>query len=176
MDPWRGPLRGSVRFGSCYVRLRPEVVERATFCYPDSTYEQGRVVGPDALALLCAEADWADTDDLDDYVEAHVHGPVRFDRDVDALVLDPCYAGTGHEAAARRLGCAVEWHLGFRVVADSLDPRYRGVEVIDLARRLRPVLTPDVVGEAARSGDHDPRTLKRVWHCVARFGRARSRR
>jgi transposase len=40
------------------------------------------------MALIeLAEADGQDA--LDDYVEAQVHGPVRPDRDVEALVLDP---------------------------------------------------------------------------------------
>jgi hypothetical protein len=39
-----------------------------------------------------AEAD--DRDPLDDYIEAQVHGPVRLDADVEALVLDPSFRGT----------------------------------------------------------------------------------
>ena len=31
---------------------------------------------------------------LDDYIEAHVHGPLRFATDVEALVLDPCFRDT----------------------------------------------------------------------------------
>jgi Protein of unknown function (DUF3626) len=62
-------------------------------------------------------ADADDRDLLDDYVEAHVHGPLRLDRDVEAVVLD--------------------------------------------AR---------VVGLAVHTGRYDPQVLKRLWHCVARFG------
>lgn len=39
-----------------------------------------------------------------------------------------------------------------------------------LARSLGEVLTPDLIGDAARSGEYDPQALKRVWHYVARFG------
>ncbi|WP_225844986.1 hypothetical protein [Streptomyces sp. HPF1205] len=28
----------------------------------------------------------------------------------------------------------------------------------------------EVIGDAARTGRYDPRALKRVWHCLARFG------
>ena len=45
-----------------------------------------------------AEAD--DRDGLDDYIEAQVHGPVRLDRDVEALVLDPSFRDTDVEQAA----------------------------------------------------------------------------
>ena len=42
-------------------------------------------------------------DALDDYIEAHVHGPVHRERDVEAIVLDPCYRGTEVEVAAELL-------------------------------------------------------------------------
>jgi hypothetical protein len=34
------------------------------------------------------------------------------------------------------------------------------------------VLDPRVIGDAARTGRHDPQDLKRVWHLLARFGTA----
>ena len=72
---------------------------------------------------------------------------------------------------------AVEFHAGFRAVAADLDPGYRGQDHVALACVLAEpaggVLTPAVLGEAARSGRHDPQAVKRVWHCLARFGRRR---
>ena len=165
------PHGGSVRFGSAYLRLRPEATDRTTFCFPDSVFEPIAIGGHDRVDELVALADAAGHDVLDDYVEAHVHGGVRFDRDVEAVVLDPCFLGTPVEAAASRLGCAVEWHPGFEVATAGLDPAYRGPEPLALARSLGDVLTPEVVGAAARTGAHDHQTLKRVWHLLARFGR-----
>lgn len=171
------PYGGSVRFGSCHLRLQPEATLRSTFCFPDSAYEPVAVGGPDRLADLLALADDPDCrarfdlDDLDDYVEAHVHGGVRLEADVAAVVLDPCFAGGPVEAAADRSGCPVEFHPGFRVETAGLDPAFRGQPYVDLAQALGPVLTPDLVGEAARDGGHDPQDLKRVWHYLARFGR-----
>ncbi|UNK72008.1 DUF3626 domain-containing protein [Microbacterium sp. H1-D42] len=166
-DPY-GP---ATRFGSAHLRLRPEVTARTTFCYPDSVFEPDgvvEIVGADALV----ERMLADRFDLlDRYVEAHVHGGIRFAEDIDAIVLDPCFAGTSIERAAARLGCAVEFHPGFRVVTELLDDDYRGVAPAELARSLASDLAPDVIGEAARSARHDPQTLKRVWHLLARFGR-----
>ena len=165
------PYGGSVRFGSAHLRLRPEVAERATFCYPDSVFEPTAIGGPEEVEALLRLCEAADVDDLDRYVEAHVHGGVRFVDDVEAVVLDPCFRdGPVHEAA-ERLGCAVEWHPGFRVDTASLDPDYRGAEFVALARSLADELVPSVVGDAARTGDHDPQALKRVWHLLARFGR-----
>ncbi|WP_340539567.1 DUF3626 domain-containing protein [Nocardioides sp. GXZ039] len=166
-DPY-GP---ATRFGSAHLRLRPEVTGRATFCFPDSVFEPTAIGGPDLIPELIALADASDHDLLDHYVEAHVHGEVVVVDDVEAVVLDPCFEGGPIEDAARRLGCAVEWHPGFRVEAANLDPDYRGPEFVELARSLGRVLVPATLGDAARTGDHDPQSLKRVWHLLARFGR-----
>jgi hypothetical protein len=162
---------GAPRFGSAHVRLRPEVTGRATFCFPDSVFEPDEVGGPERLDELVAACRAAELDDLDRYVEAHVHGGVRFADDAEAVVLDPCFRDGPVHAAAERLGCPVEWHRGFRVATDDLDEAYRGPEPLALARELGEELVPSVVGDAARAGGHDPQTLKRVWHLLARFGR-----
>lgn len=162
---------GAVRFGSSYLRLTPDALSRSTFCYPDSVFEPTAVGGADLLPQLCDLADAQAQDELDDYVEAHVHGPVRFETDVEALVLDSSFAGTGVEAAARRLGCLVEFHPGFSAAPGAFDPDYRGADTVELARSLGTMLTPATLGQAARSGAYEPQALKRVWHCLARFGR-----
>ena len=123
------------------------------------------------LPHLSRMADQSGFDDLDDCIEAHVHGGVRLDADVEALVLDPCFKATEVEAAALRLGCPVEFHPGFRASPDDFDPEYRGPHIVELARLLGDELSPDVVGEAARSGLHPVQHVKQVWHCLARFGR-----
>lgn len=164
------PWGGSVRFGSAHLRLRPEVLARCTFCFPDSVFEPEEVCGPDGVDALVAAARRSGLDPLDRYVEAHVHGGVHLGRDVEAVVLDPCFRGTAVERAADRLGCRVEWHPGFRLATCRLDPAYRGARYVALARSLGATLTPAVLGEAARSGRHDPQALKRVWHYLARYG------
>ncbi|WP_427893175.1 DUF3626 domain-containing protein [Kribbella sp. GL6] len=160
---------GAIRFGSSYLRLKPEVVERATFCFPDSARDPQDYGGLDSLPQLCALADAAENDDLDDYVEAHIHGPVEFAKDVEALVLDPSFIGTPVDVAARGLGCAVEYHPGFRGTPATFDPAYRGPETVALAQQLGPELTPYLLGNAAR--EHPPQAIKYVWHCLARYGR-----
>jgi hypothetical protein len=168
------PYGGAVRFGSCYVRLRPEVVDRATFCFPDSVYEPTDSGDRRALPRLCALADESALGDLDDAVEAQVHGPVRFSTDAEAVVLDPCFAGTPIAAAAERLGCPVEYHPGFRVRSAAIGPAYRGLHIVALAESLGPVLTPDLIGRAARAGTQSYQDLKHLWHCLAHFGRVDS--
>ncbi|WP_051717307.1 DUF3626 domain-containing protein [Streptomyces megasporus] len=171
---FRGRSVGAApRFGSAHFRLTAETLGRATFCYPDSAAEPTVFGVADRCSPLeSAEAD--DPDALDDYVEAHVHGPVRFDRDVEALVLDPSHRGTDVEAAARELPCPVEWHGGFRLTVEELrrHPDYRGPQYVELGAEIAVdgLLDPRIVGDAVRTGRHDPQALKRVWHCLARFG------
>ncbi|MGC4948744.1 DUF3626 domain-containing protein [Streptomyces sp. DT224] len=173
LDFRRYAVGGAPRFGSAHFRLGVGALERTTFCYPDSFLEPtdfGVAARMGLIALALAD----EQDVLDDYIEAQVHGPVRPDSHVEALVLDPCYRGTDVEAAAGRLGCAVEWHPGFRLTVDELrrHPDYRGQEYVDLGEAIAVdrVLDPRIVGAAARAGRFDPQALKKVWHCLARFG------
>jgi Protein of unknown function (DUF3626) len=166
---------GAPRFGSAHLRLVPDTLSRATFCYPDSHADPDDVAVASTVGALLERADRerGSRDPLDDYVEAQVHGTVRLDRDVEAVVLDPCYRGTVVEDAARTLPCAVEWHGGFRLGVDRLDEHedYRGPQAVALARRLAGdgVLTPDVLDAAIVAG-YDAQRVKHVWHVLARVG------
>jgi len=111
LDHRRQPRGAAPRFGSAYLRLTADAVHRATFCYPDSVFEPTAFAVAGRMSLL--ELVTPSADPLDDYIEAHVHGPVRLDRDVEAVVLDPSFRGTPVQAAADRLPCAVQWHPGF---------------------------------------------------------------
>lgn len=167
------PAGGAPRFGSAHLRLTTHTLERTTFCYPDSVFEPVNFGVAKRMSLLgLALAD--DKDRLDDYVEAQVHGTVELARDIEAIVLDPCFRGTDVEAQADELGCAVEWHDGLRLGVETLarHPGYRGQEFVALGLELARdgYLDARIIGEAARTGHHDPQSLKRVWHLVARFG------
>ncbi|OIJ87020.1 hypothetical protein BIV25_40135, partial [Streptomyces sp. MUSC 14] len=161
------------RFGSSHLRLTGAVLRRATFCYPDSAAEPADFGVAGAMPLIAlAEAD--EQDALNDYVESHVHAGVLLARDVEALVLDASYRGTDVETAARRLPFPVEWHPGYRLTVTALRRHadYRGPRYADLGARIaeRGLLTPRVIGDAARTGRHDLQHLKMVWHTLARFG------
>lgn len=173
LDFRRSAAGAAPRFGSAHLRLTAEALPRATFCYPDSAAEPADFGVAAGMRLIeLAEAD--DRDALDDYIEAQIHGPVLLDRHVEALVLDPCYRGTRVEAAARALPFRTEWHAGFRLTVEDLRRHgdYRGEEFVLLGAEIAEdgLLDPRVIGDAARAGRHDPQSLKRVWHCLARFG------
>lgn len=173
LDYRRRATGGSPRFGSAHIRLRPHVLERCTFCYPDSVFDPVHFGVASRMSLISvAETD--ERDALDRYIEAHVHGPLRLHEDVEALVLDPCYRGTEVDTLARELPCRTEWHSGFRLPVEELrrHPQYRGPEYVQLGLALAVDgwLTPALIGEAARSELYDMQDLKKVWHYLARFG------
>lgn len=166
---------GSPRFGSCHLRLASHLLPRATFCYPDSYFEPADFGVADRLGLISlAERERPKIDTLDSYIEAHVHGPLDLAVDVEAIVLDPSYRETEIETAAAALKCPVEWHSGFRMPQRSLQEcvDYRGAKTARLAESLleNGVLTPRLVGLARQASRADQKLLKRVWHCVAKFG------
>lgn len=78
------------------------------------------------------------------------------------------------EALAHQLPCPVEWHAGFRLEVETLlrHPDYRGAAKAALGAQIAQhgVLTLASIGDAVASGQHDPQALKKVWHCLARFG------
>lgn len=143
----------SPRFGSCHVRLRPEVVERCTFSFGDSHLDPADWGTIDsflgvlaallegsttALALLRdlpgnpvgAAPGAAPGRTLDDYVEAQVHGDLDLARHAEAIVMDPSFRGTATgellAATAQRCGIGLEWHAGFRVAAAEIPADFRG--------------------------------------------------
>ena len=168
------PVGGSRRFGSCHVRLRPHVLVRTTFCYPDSHMRPEHFGVGDRMALIeMAIENRRGLDLLDDYVEAHVHGPLQLAEDVEAVVLDPSFRGTPIADAAHALPCAVEWHDGFRLSVDRLSDceRYRSgiaAEAISLMS-AGGVVTPLDIGIACAAG-MNYQMAKSAWHCIARFG------
>ncbi len=68
----------------------------------------------------------------------------------------------------------MQWHPGFALSVAEMrrHPDYRGARFVELGRQIAEHgrLDPRIIGDAARTGDHDPQDLKRVWHYLARFG------
>ncbi|NGY64992.1 DUF3626 domain-containing protein [Lentzea sp. NEAU-D13] len=109
-----------------------------------------------------------DRDPLDNYVEAHVHGPVTLD-DVEALVLDPSFPDTVE------LPCPVERHAGFRLSTTDLlrHQDYRTPESVALGLTIAEngYLDPHILESAAvNNAGAAPQVVKHLWHHLARFG------
>lgn len=171
---WRGrAIGGAIRFGSSRLVLADAARHRVTYCFPDSVHEPDDLGTDDRFALLpLAEATTLDA--LDDAIEAHVHGGLEVARDVARLVLDPSFRGTDVEEAARALPVPLAWHPGLVLPVERLRevPEHRGPAIVALGERVAEhgLLDARIVGLAAATGDHDPQAIKRLWHCVARYG------
>lgn len=155
------PHGGAPRFGSAHLRLKEDVLDRTTFCYPDSVFEPVDFGTARRFALIeLAEAD--DLDLLDNYVEAHVHGPVTLD-DVEAVVLDPSFPEV-------ELPCPVERHSGFRLSTEELlrNAGYRSPESVALGLQIARdgFIDPYLLEQAEAA----PQVVKHLWHHLARFG------
>ncbi|MEV0428667.1 DUF3626 domain-containing protein [Micromonospora sp. NPDC050495] len=131
---------------------------------------------------------------LDDYIEAQVHGPVDLARDVEELVVDPSFRGTGTgrilAGIAQRHGFPLRWHGGFQLPVDGIDAEFRGPAIPPLAARVhaefaRPgePVHAALIGRAAASVVREPHRwadrgapevtlqhLKQLWHVLVRFG------
>lgn len=175
------------RFGSAHLRLAEHILDRTTFCFPDSVFEPtvfGTAVTFGLRPLVDAfdARPRADGDEavagglLDDYIEAQVHGVVELSRDVEALVLDPCYRDTPIQSQAHELGVRLEWHDGFALTTEDLrqHPDFRGRRIVEVAQTVAMDgrLDARIIGVAVAEGAHDPQDLKQVWHYVARYGRS----
>lgn len=170
-DPY-GP---AARFGSAYLRLNPAVLTRTSFAWPDSALGPTAFGVPGAMAVLDDFLAARSEDPLNHYIEAHLHGELRLPKDVEAVVLDPTFDDCATLALAEELGVRVERHPGYRASVAELEahPDYRGAEVVALARRVaaEATVTPRELARARATGEHRPQDLKRLWHCLARFGR-----
>ncbi|MFT3765165.1 MAG: DUF3626 domain-containing protein [Minicystis sp.] len=134
---------------------------------------------------------------LDGYIEAQVHGDIALGEDVEALVIDPAFAGTTAgehlHALGARYGLPVRAHPGFVLAVTDVPPDFRGPRMVPLAARLaarfsraQGELDAVVVGRAAASLHRAPQAwedwgkpdetlqhLKQMWHVLVAFGRAR---
>jgi hypothetical protein len=126
------------------------------------------------------------------------HEEGRATTDVEALVIDPAFAGTvtGGQlyALGERYGFAVRENPGFVIATADVPADFRGPQMVPLAARLdarfarvRGEIDAEVVGRAAESLHREPEAwtdwgtpeetlqhLKQMWHVLVAFGRARS--
>jgi len=136
------------------------------------------------------EVERARTGNLDYYVEVQVHGKVRLDRDIEALVADPSFRGSevgeGMEELAGKFGFPLQWHVGSEIMADEVPHDFRGPTVPSLAKRVAKdgLVTVKAIGDAVWELARDPaawkergsqshvmQELKWLWHVLVRYGK-----
>ncbi len=228
LDLMRHADGGSPRFGSCHLVFRESVGERCTFSWGDSHQGPEHTATLDALEpIVWALLDTLERTTealgerhlhvreiarrlerggahsalgraLDDYVEAQIHGEIRLDRDVAALVVDPSFAGTETLVAfvrlSRRHGLPLREHPGYSLGVDVVPEHFRGPRMVPFARRVADFSTTEstldaaTLGRAAASSSRTPehwtewgtpaetwQLLKQLWHVLVRYGRPSKR-
>jgi hypothetical protein len=164
----------SPRFGSSYFQLKSNVSARTTFCYPDSYFEPEDFAVFNRVNPLIEKALASNSDLLDDYIEAHIHGEISLKDDIECLVLDPIFRASSIEQHALNLGVPVKWHNGYELSLEEMSryPDYRGYEYIELAKELAQNgrINAKILGLAVTKQGYDEQEVKKVWHYLARFG------
>ncbi len=126
---------------------------------------------------------------LDDYVEAQIHGEIRFDRDVESVVADPSLGNTRTgqvlRALSRKFAFPLHFHRGFVVAIDGIPDDFRGPAIPRLARRISPdgTITAKDLGDASIALHDSPsewidwgtvdetmQNIKQLWHALVQFG------
>jgi len=127
---------------------------------------------------------------LDTGIEAQVHGDIRLDSDVEALVADPAFAATAVGGTLTELaetyGFALLWHCGFRLAVRDVPDDFRGPAMPQLAQRIAGMdgtLDAAVIGRAAASLHQEPerwhewgsylntlQLLRQLWHVLVHYG------
>ncbi|MDC5855431.1 DUF3626 domain-containing protein [Vibrio europaeus] len=163
------------RFGSSYFRINRRVLERTSYCYPDSYCHPTNFATSSSVKSLVKMAQAFTGDELDRYVEAQIHGELNLAKDVEALVLDPSFKGTEVEVWANKLPCVLEWHSGYVLDVQYVNdnPSYRGGCFIELAVKLATnnKIKPIDLSRAIYQLNFDEQDIKKIWHYMANFGR-----
>lgn len=126
---------------------------------------------------------------LDEYIEAQIHGDLSLQDDVDILVADPSYIhthiGRTLEEICRKYAIGLYWHRGFSLLAHEVPSDFRGSAMPSLAMRIAREGRVDasVIGDAVMELRSDPtkwmdrgsdkevlQELKLLWHVLVRYG------
>ncbi len=126
---------------------------------------------------------------LNQYIEAQVHGDILLAHDVKFLVADPSFkqseAGTMMQALCDKYDIELRWHMGFQMDVADVPTDFRGATMPSLARRIAQNGRIDarIIGNAARDVVVNPglwegsgtaeqclQELKLLWHVLVRYG------
>ena len=137
----------------------------------------------DSGALTTAAA----VPNLNQYIEAQVHGDVRLDEDVVALVVDPSFQGSaiGEELVKMSVqyGFSLRWHLGYGLQVEEVVDDFRGRHMSNVAQLIEQngCINAAIIGQALADATMNAsdwaqfeappeNLLKFLWHVLVRFG------
>lgn len=113
---------------------------------------------------------------LDHLIEAQVHGSIRLDRDVAALVADGSFASGAVGDSLRKMGAKfgfeTTFNCGYELPVELVPKDFRGPRMPDIARMVGGIVTAKNIGNLAQNlpGDVTVQDLKLLWHILVRFG------
>ena len=137
MNAAKNPNGPASQYGTCFFELKPRIKERTTFTPKNSSGCQAANVGTaenfmhvlkDArnfktIMNVALGRQERETGRAWSYLEAQVHGPVEFDKDIAAVVILKKYAGTEYETKIRKFaeknGIEVKWTDGNQIYSDA---------------------------------------------------------
>lgn len=165
------PYGGAIRFGSSYVRLRPEAVDRSTFCFPDSVHEPVYVGDRDLLPhpMPHGRRLWIRRPRRLRRSTRPWTGALRDRRGGPRPGSLLCWHGRRRRGSTSRLQDRVPCRFPRRT--ERLRPRLSRGTHRRVGRVARAHADAEAHGDAARTGAHPAQSVKQVWHCLARFGR-----
>ncbi len=127
---------------------------------------------------------------LDQYIEAQIHGTVSLQDDAEVLVADPSYKdediGVILEKLCKKYAIELDWHKGFVLKVDDVPTNFRGSSMLSLAQRIseNQVVHARAIGRAVIDLYKHPKKwenrgtaeevlqeLKFLWHVLVRFGK-----
>ncbi|PHH89778.1 hypothetical protein CDD83_5289 [Cordyceps sp. RAO-2017] len=145
----------------------------------------------DLLSALATPRQWRTlrlSHNLDQMIEAQVHGEISLQRDVEALVIDPSFekspVGPALRAISKRFGIPLEMHGGLSINVDAVPADFRGPRMPSLAARISDTcLDAAAIGIAAQDlarhrqawrdrGTYEEvlQELKLIWHVLVKYG------
>jgi len=157
-------LGAAPTFGSCHLRLRPHVLERATFLPGDSHRNRTGLRTKETFDLT------------GDAIEVQIHGSIELGRDAEALVIDPSYTDPRLHALADRYGLSLERHRPLTLALEQIPAEPPGDEwawqrfcadgrLRRLAQRVGLPLTAATIGAA----DLPVQQRKYLWWVVVTY-------
>ena len=211
----------SMRFGSCFFSLKHNVIKRCTFAYGDSSAnpetlctndtfigiiaalfdeftskgDQSVTSNAEVLAILLNKGRGL-TDlgrNLDYCIEAHVHGDIHLDKDIEIFYVDGSFKNTliGEQAETlcKKYGIVLRWIPERRIDLDTIGNLFRGPKIPVIAERIDSLfgkqgfINAELIGRASRDCSLHPEAwedigsepelfqyLKQLWHMVGYFG------
>ncbi len=131
---------------------------------------------------------------LEDCIEAHIHGEVSLLRDVDGFYVDESFGETAvakqAEQLCQRYEIALHWVPKRQMEVRHIGPLFRGPKIPLLAQRVdrllgggQGIINAALVGDASRNSLQSPsewqdlgdeaalfQSFKQLWHTLAYFG------